>query len=751
MKKVLFSLLLALVCLPMAIAQTKDAPVFQQINVTVCGSYHWNLNGETYTSDTAVMYLHGDTAYVLFVSMAAPTYDTIDTVQLSGPCSVTFRDSVFTTPGTFDATMPTRSGCDSIVRLNIVLTGIDSTDQTLTVCDSMRAPWGEVLYASANIVKDTTVNGCARHDVLNLTVNNSYTAATEEVTAHCSYSWNGLEITDTQVHTDTLTTVGGCDSIVSIHVTSFDGNIVNYDTVTVCGSYTIWDTTITTSGDYVHTVTTGECTTTDNLHLTVNATYTDTTGITVTDVTAGCYYTFAGQTYTDTNVVHYGTISTVAGCDSVAAIRIIGYTDHQYDTANIEYCGYRYQWGSSEHYGWTKNIINPSDPNGNSLVTSDVPVSADTTYTADGCTFHRHIEVTFVHRYDDPVRRTGCAEVNYSFSSRTGGTNTENATFTQSGFYTTDTNGVELYSRHFQTKCVTHHSINVTVIVPESHPTADTLIVNTCDKYTFKMNSRDADSATFTADTMYTRIRQYRSVDKCYDTIIPINITIRHSSFIDNFEAACDSYYWEVNGNTYTNSIIVNDTLRDTTNVAGCDSIGRLRLTIKQSPESHIEGNWILEPGETAVLNAICTMPGVTYDWYKNGVLQTSNHTATLTVEPNGMENIDVQLATTKVYTEITCVTNNWITVTTNLGIDDVDALQVNIYPNPTSRILNLQSAEGLSEVVVYNMIGQQVLRQQGNGERMQLDLGSLAAGNYTISITAANGDQTTRKINVTK
>ena len=753
MKKVLFSLLLALVCLPMAIAQTKDAPVFQRIDKTVCGSYTWNLTGETYTSDTAVMYLQGDTAYVLFVTMAAPTYDTIDTVQLSGPCSVTFRDSVFTTAGTFDAVMPTRSGCDSIVRLNIVLAGIDSTNQTLTVCDSYQAPWGETLYASVNITKDTTVNGCQRHDVLNLTGNASYTDPTEMVTAHCSYTWNGTEITDTLLHNDTLTAVNGCDSIVSLRVTSFDGNIVEYDTATACGTYTIWDTTITTSGDYTHVVTAGNCTTTTNLHLTVNPVYTDTTGITVTNVNAGCYYTFAGQTYTDTNVVHYGTLTTAAGCDSVAAIRIVSYDNHQYDTAYIEYCGYRYPWGSAEHYGWTRYIVNPSDPDPQhnpSLAVSDELVSGDTTYTASGCTFHRHIDIKFIHNYSDTVRRTGCEQVTYTFASRTGSGN-QSATFTQSGIYTTDTTGEELYSRHFMTMCVTHHTLNVTVINPEPHPNTDTIVVNTCDKYTFKMGPRDADSASFTSDTLYTRIRRYRDIDRCYDTIIPVNITIRKSSFIDDTVAACDTYLWEVTGELYTHSIVVNDTLQDTTNAVGCDSIGRLRLTIQKSPDSHIEGNWILEPGETAVLNAICTMPGVTYDWYKNGVLQTSNHSATLTVEPNGMENVDVQLATTKVYSEITCVTNNWITVTTNVGIDDVDAMQVNIYPNPTSRILNLQSVDGISEVVVYNMLGQQVLRQQGNSERMQLDLGALTNGNYTLSITAANGEQTTRKINVTK
>ena len=115
---------------------------------------------------------------------------------------------------------------------------------------------------------------------------------------------------------------------------------------------------------------------------------------------------------------------------------------------------------------------------------------------------------------------------------------------------------------------------------------------------------------------------------------------------------------------------------------------------------------------------------------------------------------MDVHLVSTRTYANHgnhTCVANNWITVTSNVGIDDVETMIVNIYPNPTSRILNVQSASGIGEVVVYNALGQQVLRQQAAGERMQLDLGHLAAGSYTMTVTALDGEQATRRINIAK
>ena len=752
MKKVVLSLLLAFVCLPMAIAQIDGAPVFQRIDQTACGSFTWSLTGETYTSDTAVFYVHGDTAYGLFLTMAAPTYDTIDTIALNGNCGASFRDTVLTVAGIYDAVLRTRSGCDSIVRVNVTLTGIDSTNQTLTVCDSMIAPWGEVLYASVNVTKDTVVNGCARHDILNLTVRNSFHAPLEEVTANCSYSWQGMTITDTLVHEKVLRTSNGCDSVLSIRVTAFDNLIINNDTAVSCDSYTIWGTTYTASGDYVHHDTVDNCVTTNNLHLTINSSYTDTTNVVIEDIAAGCYYEFAGQTYTDTNRVHYGILTTAAGCDSVAAIRIISYNNHEYDTAYLEYCGNRYNWGSSEQYGWVRYIANPVDTG---FTISDQIVSADTTYTAAGCTYHRHIDILFIHNYDT-ISLTGCDSIRTKFASRNGGITDPDywVEFRHSGLYTADTNGIELYSRDWTNQCIKHHAVNVNIIVPEKH-VADTLVVDECDTYTFRMGRQ---SVTFTEDTFYTHLYKYRNLNsgKCYDTIAPVDITIRHTTFIDTTVITCDQFTWDVNGQTYTRSTTLKDTLltedgERLLNSVGCDSVGRLNLTIHKSPEVTIEGNWILQPGETAVLSANCTMAGVTYAWYKGNSATPASTTSTLTVEPQGNENVDVHLATTKTYGQHKCITDNWITVTTNVGIDDVETMMVNIYPNPTSRILNVQSANGIAEVVIYNTVGQQVMLSKGGSERMQLDLANLATGNYTMIITGINGEQTTRKINVIK
>ena len=122
MKKVFFGLLMAFVCLPMAIGQ--NSLVVRTIDTTVCGSLTWN--GTVYSSDTVLFSLNGDTATVLHV--------TVDT-------------------------------------------GSVATNTTVVACGQYVAPWGETLTATGNYIKDTVVNGCERHDTLALTINPVYAGA----------------------------------------------------------------------------------------------------------------------------------------------------------------------------------------------------------------------------------------------------------------------------------------------------------------------------------------------------------------------------------------------------------------------------------------------------------------------------------------------------------------------------------------------------------------------------------------------
>ena len=83
------------------------------------------------------------------------------------------------------------------------------------------------------------------------------------------------------------------------------------------------------------------------------------------------------------------------------------------------------------------------------------------------------------------------------------------------------------------------------------------------------------------------------------------------------------------------------------------------------------------------------------------------------------------------------------------LGVDEDMAMGVEVYPNPVKDNLTVK-AEGLSNVAVYNTIGQKVFEQTVNANEVVVNTNDLDAGIYMIRIVA-NGNEVTRKVSVIK
>ena len=664
MKKVLLSLFTAIVCLPMAMAQIDAGHTVVTIQKSACGSYTWDKNGMTYTTDTSAAVTIGDTIYVLdFTIDTVPVkYDTTHVVNLNGECGVKWRDTLFTTYGTIDKTFHLSNGCDSVFRLNITLTDTTGSGQsfdTLTVnaCEVYITPWGDTIDFSC----DTTHVG-----------NDSVSFCTASTTVHLTINHNYLTLTDTA------------------------------------------------------------------------------------DVAAGCHYTFNGY-----------------GCDSVAAIRITSYTGTQRDTTVAQACG-RYSWNVTDSYYRSTGVY------------SDTTVNEDST-----CTIINTLDLTIADAYDT-IHANKCAQHSQTFRARNGlSSQSYTFTVTESGTYSTDTSYTDtlfpdanLYSLDNLTGCITHHTLIATIMKPEQH-VREVLDTFACNSYRFRVGTQ---SITLTDDADTTLVYQRHNAatpEQCYDEYGRIIFHIHRTTYNDTTVATCGSYTWPLNGETYTRSATITDTVKaqityvshttyiiDTTsgdtidivyeygtrdsivyNEQGCDSLGRLRLTINPSPEMTIEGDWMLEPGQQTTLKAVCANlhSGLRYQWYKDGV--SAGTADSIVVEAPGTmsenSNVEIRLVTT---TNKNCTAENWLTVTSNdMGIEGIENVDVNIYPNPAIRIVNLSSDKMLSEVVIYNAIGQVVVSQNIDGNQTQLDLGNLASGNYTMRIVAANGEQATRKLIVSK
>ncbi len=702
MKKVLFSLLLAIACTPV-FAQIDAAPVIKTIEEVRCTPFTWNITGETYDHDTVIMVnnpaAHHDTVYILNLTVN-PDGIIRDTVEATAKCVYIWRDSlVWRESGLVSATISATSGCDSIHYIDLTITGGNDTSiSTVSACDKYMSAWGE-LFTQDTLIDTSyvTAEGCNRRDSLALTINHSFLGDLEVVESDCSYSWRGLTITDNNIHYDTMSTTGNCDSILRIKVNMSFHTDTTYDEHYCINYRAPWDSTevYSESATIVHndTSSTG-CIHTTTINLTINPAFVEHKDTVVT-VCPGTTYTWhpdGGQEHNEntTGVYTDSTINDVTGC-------------------KIEY---------------TLNLSV-----GDSIVNTIRPVRCE---------------------YDS----IKISNTRYSFRIENGDTVVRKFTGSTNNptIRVIDKDSIFVYNATRQ--CSTFYRYKLNIVAPQTSNTNTT--ATACDKYNYTLvgNTEFRSSVDTTLVTSkrpgkatYPGNNPHQPKD-CTDKTYHLTLTVHYSDSLRTDTTACDRYTWFFNDTTYTRNTNISRKSSDTTE-NGCAVYGTLNLTINKTPESHISGEWMLEPNGSTTLRAESAESGLEYTWYKNGVMQ-DGHSETFTVtDEYDHENIDIMLTAAN---GNGCPDSNWVTITfANIGIEEADAFDVNIYPNPASRIVNLRTAEAISTVSVYNAIGQQVMLRQGNGNTMQIDLYNLANGHYTMRIVTTEGHEAIRKFIVSK
>lgn len=84
----------------------------------------------------------------------------------------------------------------------------------------------------------------------------------------------------------------------------------------------------------------------------------------------------------------------------------------------------------------------------------------------------------------------------------------------------------------------------------------------------------------------------------------------------------------------------------------------------------------------------------------------------------------------------------------TSLSNDDVVFQKsVKVYPNPVTHLLNIASEETITEVVIYNLLGQVVVTKTIQNNEGSIDVASLKSGSYFVKIQSETGSQTVKVI----
>ncbi len=127
--------------------------------------------------------------------------------------------------------------------------------------------------------------------------------------------------------------------------------------------------------------------------------------------------------------------------------------------------------------------------------------------------------------------------------------------------------------------CTETKSLTVTVLPPiETH-----LYVTACNQYILN----DSFSTVVTSSGVYTQ--NLKSVITGCDSIVYLHLTINYSSSSTISATACDYYLWDIinggTGNVYNTSGVYTSIIR---NIAGCDSVITLNLTINNSTSTSL-------------------------------------------------------------------------------------------------------------------------------------------------------------------
>ncbi len=359
-------------------------------------------------------------------------------------------------------------------------------------------------------------------------------------TGGTSYSWSdgtsvvssidNLTVTAVGTYTVTVTDSNGCSSSASIVITQDTAPTSSSQTETACDTYT-WSvngTTYTTSGTYTFVGTNAAgCTDTKTLNLTINSSTSSSESVTACDT-----YTWPvnGLTYTTSGTYTY--ISTnAAGCpDTKTLVLTINNSTSSYQSVS-----------ACDTYTWSVN---------NEIYTESGTYTFVSTNAA-GCTDTKSLELTIYVSTPSSQTVTACDSYTWSVDENT---------YTTSGTY--------VFEGFNAAGCPQNQTLYLTI----NSSTSSSQSVTACDTYTWSVNGQS-----YTTSGTYTSVST--NAAGCADTKT-LNLTINNSTSTTQTVSVCDAYIWSLDGKTYTESGTYAYT---STNGVGCTDTKTLNLTITPS------------------------------------------------------------------------------------------------------------------------------------------------------------------------
>jgi len=372
---------------------------------TACDSYTWEYaegESETYTKSgtyTKVLTnIHGCDSVVTLKLSIYPSYDyEIDAMGCNN--NYIWGSEILTAAGDYTRHYTSVSGCDSTVTLHLSLPAtIEGEPLKAEACEVYE--WNGQIYTESNSYTQTftsAVTGCDSIARLNLNITGPRTGELTEEAVNL-FSWNGVVYYVSGDYEKRFQMEEGCDSVVTLHLTITDPlELSDSLTVTACDAYT-WDTeTFYKSGVYVRNFPT-----IDERDSIVKLTLTINHRTEVTETRTECEsYTWEGDTYTESGIYTKVLTSKITGCDSIVTLNLTIGKHFNTETSITAYGVYT--WGGqtySESGTYTQTFTSQQQgcENDSTVTLTLIIIDRETSaFDAEECTEYAWADSIYTH------------------------------------------------------------------------------------------------------------------------------------------------------------------------------------------------------------------------------------------------------------------------------------------------------------------------------------------------------------------
>lgn len=695
--------------------------LFNGVNRTTSGAY----------LDTLIGSNGCDSILTLNLTVKQPTTGTLNVGLCQGQ-SYLFNGVNRTTTGTYLDTLVNVAGCDSFLTLNLTVSAAIYTSFAVNICQGQSYFYNGVNRTTTGAYLDTlsAIGGCDSIVTLNLAVNQPNSASISvSICQGQSYLFNGTNRTSSGVYLDTLVNSVGCDSILTLNLTVKPTTSGSFN-ISICQgqSYLFNGINRTTSGAYLDTlVGSNGCDSILSLNLTVMPI---TNGSINASVCQGQSYFFNGINRTISGT-YIDTLVSSNGCDSILTLNLT-VKQNTTGTLNVGLCQgqtYFFNGANLSSSGiYLDTLINANGCDSILTLNLAVNTSINTSFSESICDgqsyFYNGVSRTTSGIYLDTLQANGGCDsivaLNLTVNSATTGNLAVNICQGQSYLF----NGESLNATgiYFDTLinsvgCDSILTLNLTV----SPAIATTLNQVICSGGSYFFNGQQLTQQGIYYDTL-------QAVNGC-DSVITLNLSVNAvitSSFNDTI---CEGDNYLFNGVNLTQAGQYNDTLQT---VEGCDSIVTLSLSLHNLPQ----------PTITKVADTLSTQNFISYQWLKNDsviigatlqsltLIQTGNYSVVVT-DGNGCSDTSVVLNVLSV---------NLNNLTADYGIK--------LYPNPNTGSFILEFTDDAKrEIEITDAIGKLILADKVNRQK-QFALDKIAAGIYFLNIRQ-NGQLKSLKFSV--